>query len=292
VTGVNGRAAVLGHPVAHSLSPSLHRAAYAALGLTGWRYDVVDVDEQALPAFVEGLDASWAGLSLTMPLKRAIRPLLAVESELARAVGAVNTVTFTPGGLVGDNTDVYGIVTALSEAGRRRVSSAAILGGGATASSALAALSELGCSAPTVHLRRPAAAGDLLDAAQRLGAAPVLRGLDAAALVPSGGVDVVVSTLPGGAADDRAAEITRLLCVPGRGGALPLLFDVVYAPWPSRLAQEWAALGGPVVGGFEMLLHQAVEQVRLMTGLPGPVDAMRAGGLAELASRERATPVG
>ncbi|MGH3345225.1 MAG: shikimate dehydrogenase, partial [Carbonactinosporaceae bacterium] len=125
------RAAVLGSPVAHSLSPELHRAAYAALGLA-WSYDAIDVDGQRLPAFLDGLDESWAGLSLTMPLKRAVIPLLDEVSGVARDVEAVNTVTFPPApgvarGRAGHNTDVPGMVAALRERGVRQVASAAVL---------------------------------------------------------------------------------------------------------------------------------------------------------------------
>ena len=185
------RAAVLGHPIAHSLSPALHRAAYAALGLDGWRYDALDVTQDELGPFVAGLDATWAGLSLTMPLKRAVRPFLVRESDLARDVGAVNTVLVGPDGLEGYNTDVHGIVEAFGECGvsavgadgappRRR---AAVLGGGATAASAVAALQELGCPDPVVHVRSPERAGDLTAAARRLGVEPRLAPFDPAAMI-------------------------------------------------------------------------------------------------------------
>ncbi len=91
------RAAVLGRPIAHSLSPVLHRAAYAALGLD-WTYDAVEVGADGLPAFLEHLGDDWAGLSLTMPLKHAVLPLLATCSELATAVAAANTVVIDEGG--------------------------------------------------------------------------------------------------------------------------------------------------------------------------------------------------
>src|SRR3954465_4946696 len=91
-TRPRSRAAVLGHPTPHSLSPSLHRAAYAALGLDDWRYDAFDVTEEGLPGFVADLDGPWAGLSLTMPLKQTVIPLLDHIEPLAQVVGAVNTV--------------------------------------------------------------------------------------------------------------------------------------------------------------------------------------------------------
>src|SRR4051794_12969885 len=105
VSRTSRRAAVLGSPIAHSLSPALHRAAYIELGLD-WTYDAIECDEAALPAFVQSLDASWVGLSLTMPLKRAVLPLLAEMSETVRLTGAANTVLFRDGRTVGDNTDV------------------------------------------------------------------------------------------------------------------------------------------------------------------------------------------
>lgn len=164
------RAAVLGSPIAHSLSPVLHRAAYAALGLENWSYERFDVDEAALPGFVEGLDSSWAGLSLTMPLKRAIIPLLDGISDTAASVETVNTVIFTEDGRrLGDNTDIPGMVAALHERGVEKVESAAVLGAGATASSALAALSVV-CAGPvTAYVRSAARADEMRGWGERLG---------------------------------------------------------------------------------------------------------------------------
>lgn len=164
------RAAVLGSPIAHSLSPALHRAAYAELGLENWSYERFDVDEAALPGFVEGLDSSWAGLSLTMPLKRAIIPLLDSVSDTAASVEAVNTVVFTEDGRrLGDNTDIPGMVAALDERGVEKVESAAVLGAGATASSALAALSVV-CAGPvTAYVRSAARADEMRGWGERLG---------------------------------------------------------------------------------------------------------------------------
>lgn len=271
MTSASRRAAVIGHPVAHSLSPVLHRAAYAALGVDDvWRYDAVDVTEEQLPGFVAGLDGTWAGLSVTMPLKQAVRPLLHHVEPLADVVGAVNTVLIQGSGagrvLTGANTDVHGLVAALGEGGvTGGLRSAAVLGAGATAASSLAALAQLGCTTPTVHVRSVARAAGLLRAAHRMGVSPVLRPLDEApAALRSAGA--VVSTLPAHAADDLAAAL---------GGSVGgVLLDVVYDPRPTALSQAWAAAGGTVVGGERMLLHQAVEQVRLMTGHPAPVEQM------------------
>jgi len=272
------RAAVLGHPIAHSLSPVLHRAAYAELGLEGWRYDAVDVTEDALPGFVAGLDASWAGLSLTMPLKQTVLPLLHHVEPLAQVVGAVNTVLVQGAGasrvLTGANTDVHGIVAALAEGGASRAARAVVLGGGATAASALAALAQLGCPSATVLVRSQARAGGLMRAAHRMGVTPVFRPLDEAG-ARLAGADVVVSTLPPHAADSLAE---------GLGAAGGVLLDVAYDPRPTALHAAWVAAGGVAVGGERMLLHQAAEQVRLMTGRPGPVAAMSAALEAALAA--------
>lgn len=252
------RAAVLGRPVAHSLSPRLHRAAYAALGVD-WTYDAVELDAAGLPAFLDALGAEWAGLSLTMPLKQAVLPLLDTCTDLARDVAAANTVVLSGGRRHGHNTDVAGIVAALHEAGVTQVQRPVVLGGGATARSALAALAALGCRTPVLVVRSEPA--ETLAAADRLGVRPAVHGLSPQVF---DGCDLVLSTLPAGAADRVAAYV----------GDVPALLDVVYDPWPTALA---AACTGVVVSGASMLLHQAAAQVELMTGRPAPLEAMRVG---------------
>lgn len=293
------RAAVLGHPVAHSLSPVLHRAAYAALDLDGWTYDRLDVTPEALPGVLAGLDDSWGGLSLTMPLKQAVLPLLDHVEPLAATVGAANTVlTSGRGGarvLVGANTDVHGIVAAVREAadGSPVPGPALVLGAGATAASALAALAELGHPRAVVVVRSRARAEGLLAAADRLGVQPDVRTWDRAPEILAD-AGVVVSTVPAGAADELADELADRRDAgrtPGRPTAerlvCPVLLDVVYDPWPTPLATAWMAGGGEVAPGWSMLLHQAAEQVRLMTGRRPPVVAMREALLASLAGRSR-----
>ncbi|SCE23784.1 shikimate dehydrogenase [Streptomyces sp. Termitarium-T10T-6] len=197
---IRRRAAVLGSPIAHSLSPVLHRAAYADLGLADWSYDRFEVDEAALPGFVEGLDASWAGLSLTMPLKRAIIPLLDEVSATAASVEAVNTVVFTEDGRrIGDNTDIPGMVAALRERGVDKVESAAVLGAGATASSALAALAVV-CAGPvTAYVRSPERAAEMRGWGERLGVDVITADwADAAAALSA---PLVIATTPAGATD-------------------------------------------------------------------------------------------
>ncbi|AEW97694.1 MULTISPECIES: shikimate dehydrogenase [Streptomycetaceae] len=279
-TGI-GRAAVLGSPIAHSLSPVLHRAAYAALGLDGWRYDRFEVDEAALAGFLDGLDDSagrWAGLSLTMPLKRAVIPLLDEVSATAASVEAVNTVVLTADGRrLGDNTDIPGMVAALRERGVTRISSAAVLGAGATASSALAALGRICDGEVTAYVRSAARAAEMRRWGERLGVGVATRDWSEAARAFD--AELVVATTPAGATDALADA------VPERPGAL---FDVLYDPWPTPLAAAWRARGGAVTGGLDLLVHQAVLQVEQMTGhAPAPLAAMRAAGEAALAARAR-----
>lgn len=270
------KAAVLGKPIAHSLSPVLHRAAYGALGLDDWTYEAVECDEAGLPAFIESRGGDWAGLSLTMPLKRTVLPLLDHVDPLATATGGANTVVFRADGRYGHNTDVRGITGALTEAGVRSAGRVLILGAGATACSALAAATDLGAVGADVAVRDPGRAGDLLAAAARLGTRVRLRDIGE---VAGERPDLLISTVPAGAADFYAERILATAQAPAA------VLDVVYAPWPTPLATAAAGAGARVAGGFAMLLHQAVAQVELMTGKPAPVEAMRAAGEAELARR-------
>lgn len=270
------RAAVLGSPIAHSLSPVLHRAAYAALGLDHWSYDRFEVDEAGLPGFVEGLDSSWAGLSLTMPLKRAIIPLLDGISDTAASVEAVNTVVLTEDGRrTGDNTDIPGMIAALHERGVEKVESATVLGAGATASSALAALAEI-CTGPVTACVRSSARADEMRAwGERLGVD--VRITDWADAAEALDAPLVIATTPAGTTDALAAA------VPDRPGTL---FDVLYEPWPTVLASRWSAAGAALVGGLDLLVHQAVLQVERMTGCAAaPLAVMRAAGEQALAGR-------
>ena len=268
------KAAVLGSPIGHSLSPVLHQAAYQALGLTGWSYEAIECDEARLPALLAGCGPDWAGLSLTMPLKRAVLPLLDSLDPPGTGAGAANTVVFAAGRRHGHNTDVPGMIAALAEAGiTSPAGGVLILGGGATACSALAAARGLGATRVTAAVRDPARAADLLAAARRLGAAVTLTPFDQPAVAPPG---LLISTVPAGAANLYAERITRGDLVPRQ------LLDVVYRPWPTALAVAARQAGVTVTGGFAMLLHQAAGQVALMTGKQAPVGAMRTAGLAAL----------
>ncbi len=264
------RAAVIGSPVDHSLSPRLHRAAYRALGLTDWEYGrhaVGGPGEPTVAEFVAGLDAAWVGLSATMPCKE---PLLAVADEAtprAELVGSANTLVRRGDGWLADNTDAVGLVGALAELAVPAGPVAVLVGAGATARSALVALSERGCTTVQVavrgQVREPTAA-----LATRLGIR--LEPIDLADLAAAAGaVPLTVVTVPGG---------TDIGVPPPPAGSLTgrVVLDVGYGGWPTPAAR-WAAAGGArVVSGLPMLVHQAGEQVRLMTGREAPVDAMYA----------------
>ncbi len=274
------RAAVLGSPVSHSLSPVLHRAAYAALGLTWWRYDAIDCAEAGLPALLDSCGPDWAGLSLTMPLKRTVLPLLDRVEPLADQVGCANTVVFAAAQRLGYNTDVPGMVSALAERGigtGQPPGPALIIGGGATACAALGALAALAEKSVTVLVRDKGRTAGLLDVADRLGVEVRLAPFDPAELRDA---RLVISTVPAGAADFFAKIFPELMPVP------QAVLDVVYHPWPTPLATAAQAAGAVLVSGFDLLLHQATRQVELMTDRPAPVDAMRRAGHSALDGRK------
>ncbi|MEU6195955.1 shikimate dehydrogenase [Streptomyces sp. NPDC047061] len=270
------RAAVLGKPIAHSLSPVLHRAAYDELGLADWSYERFEIDEAGLPAFLGTLGPEWAGLSLTMPLKRAVIPLVDEISETAASVDAVNTVVFTEDGRrLGDNTDIPGMVAALREHGIEQVDSAAVLGAGATASSALAALARICTGEVVAYVRSEERAAEMRHWGERLDVE--VRTADWADAGQALHAPLVIATTPAGTTDALAGA------VPERPTTL---FDVLYHPWPTALAARWSMFGGAVVSGLDLLVHQAVLQVEQMTGrAPAPLDAMRRAGEKALAER-------
>jgi shikimate dehydrogenase len=255
------RAAVLGRPIAHSLSPALHHAAYAALGLN-WSYEAIDCGTDELAAVLADR-TDWAGFSCTMPLKRAVLELADEVRPLAAAVGAANTLLPRPdGGWIAENTDVAGIVETVRGAGRLP-QSVTVLGAGGTAQAVVGALAALGLAHCTALVRDPARTAELRAAAEVLGVTVTVDTLvgDAPALR----ADLVVSTLPGAAADPLAAHPWT----PGQ-----IVLDVVYDPWPTALAAAAQAARATVLSGARMLLHQAAAQVELMTGRPAPIEAM------------------
>lgn len=275
------RAAVLGKPVEHSLSPVLHGAAYRALGLDGWTYERVEMDAEGLPGFVGGLGPEWAGLSVTMPGKRAALDFAGEVTSRASAVGAANTLVRTgSGGWLADCTDVDGIVGALRVAGGYEPGeTAVVLGAGGTAAAAVVGLAALGVSTVRLVVREPARAVDTVESAKLAGLdVEVLRWdeTDFARLVRE--TSAVVSTVPSAAVLPHVGELA----------SAPCLLDVIYHPWPTPLAEAVAARGGRLATGLDMLLHQAFGQVEHFTGVDAPREAMRdalaeaTGGLVPL----------
>lgn len=274
------RCAVVGHPVRHSLSPALHNAAYRRLGLD-WRYTAIDVEPGGFDAFVAGLDRDlWRGLSVTMPHKPDVARC-GVPDEAVRLTGVANTLVLgpTPDEDAVANTDVTGFVLALNERGIDHVGSVTLVGNGATARSALAASARLGAVHVTVTLRRPERAGDVLDLTESLDMAATVLPLGE----PLPASDLLVSTIPADAAAPHASVLTT-----GTG----VVFDVIYDPWPTPLAERARARGAVVLNGLDLLAAQALDQVRMMTA--GFADAsgltvadLRAAGMTELRRRAR-----
>lgn len=268
---VTRRAAVLGSPISHSRSPVLHRAAYAALGLD-WSYDAIDVTTSDLAGFLDTCRwPDWAGLSLTMPLKTDVLPLLDDVSETASLTRAANTIVFTEQGRAGHNTDVAGMQRALQEAhgGGFVPQRGAIIGSGATARSALAALARMGAREIDVIARSPERARDLLPLGSDLGVVVSVSPWESPAPIEA---DAVIATVPPGAADVLAAR------VPPAAG---VLLDVAYGSGVTALTSAWTRAGGVSADGLDLLLWQAVDQVRLMTGQEPPVAVMRDALVAE-----------
>ena len=259
------RCAVWGSPIKHSLSPVLHRAAYAVLGLHDWTYERREVDERGFAAALDALDGEWRGLSLTMPLKEIGLERATAVSETARATGGANTLVRHDDGWHAHNTDVYGIRAALAEVlpAGAELTTGLVVGSGATARSAVAALAAAGVRHVTFMVRGAVRAETAFQA-ERTGLT-----VD---VVPWGTwprCDVVVSTVPPAAVDglDTFPQPLRA----GSGAVL----DVVYGSGETPLERVAVGRGWCRARGVDMLLHQATEQVRLMTGRPAPVEAMR-----------------
>ncbi|MFW0121858.1 shikimate dehydrogenase family protein [Rothia sp. CCM 9419] len=258
------KAFVLGDPIEHSLSPSLHQVAYEHLGYEidygRWKTSIEELPERFLPALTENV----VGYSVTMPLKNAVIENLHELTDFAKVLDVVNTVYWRGEGssrrAIGHNTDVSGIVNALHHAGVRVStddSPRAILGGGGTATSALMALSFLGSTEVDLYVRSVERAATVLRLAEKLEIRlNICRFEDFASQYSV--YEAVISTLPAGVADQFA---------PTLGSSLNgVLFDVSYDPWPSTIASRWEDAGGVIVSGLDMLLYQAIDQIKLFTG--------------------------
>jgi shikimate dehydrogenase len=243
------RLAVLGSPIDHSRSPDLHRAAYRVLGLP-WQYDRVDVPSGTLPRFFATLDGDWRGLSLTMPLKREVLPLLSTRTRTVEAADVANTVLFDGGEAHGFNTDVTGIVGALADHGVTDVDTVHVIGTGATAASAFLAAARLGASRVLISGRRLQGISALERLGDELGVHTEWRLYGSAVPVRS---DLVINTLPGDVDPDDLPD----------ADLGDVLLEVPYDPWPTPRVVRWGERDGRVVSGLEMLLHQAIAQVRI-----------------------------
>lgn len=248
------RLEVWGDPVAHSLSPALHRAAYAQLG-HDWSYERRQVTEESFAGELAGLGRAYRGLSCTMPLKAQAYRAAAWRDTRAELTGAVDTLLLTEAGIRGFNTDIGGIVRAFADAGITSVDDVRIVGTGATATSALVAAAELGARHVEVVGRRPEAAAALVALGEHMAVTVTAVPLAASAYLPR---TVTIATLPGG------VEVDAAVCdaLAAAGG---FLMDVVYARGRTPLERAWGAAGLPHVDGAGMLLHQAVLQVRVFT---------------------------
>lgn len=247
------RFAVVGDPVTHSLSPILHAAAFAALGVTA-SYEPIRVPVRTLRTVLEARP-DLHGLSVTAPLKPEAAALAAEAHPLVDEVGGANTLVRERTGWRAWNTDVEGIVRAIEGAlapGAASFAEVDLIGAGATARSALVAAAQLGAERVRVLARRPEAAHDLVALGARHGVAVEVRRLPQDRRGALAAAPLVMSTLPGTA---EAAS-------PYRDPARSVLFDVAYAPWPTSIARApWARR----ISGLPMLVRQAVRQSRLFT---------------------------
>ena len=272
--------AVVGSPISHSKSPIIHRAAHRVLSLD-WNYSAVEISEGRLLQFLETLDDSWHGLSVTMPLKLEATRLASELDPIAQATRVTNTLCRTQQGWKGFNTDVFGIQSALKDSLSSGATRVLILGSGATATSAVfAALLSNPASKVTVVARDAMKAKQTRSLALDAGFSIDIRSFKA--LYRSlATADIVISTLPAGALDSYATKLGRAWFFKPRG----LFFDIAYSSWPSAFASAWMARSLPAVSGIEMLIFQAIAQLRVFTS--GDVDAALPNERAvELAMRD------
>lgn len=263
--------AVLGSPISHSLSPVLHKAAYAQLGLPH-TFEAIDVNIDQFKSFFSGLDDEWLGLSITMPLKEVAFEVATKVSNVAKQTGAINTLIFKDG-VQADNTDVYGISKSLRNAGCTNPKTATIIGAGATTRSAIAALAGLGIEGILIIARNPQKSATCIDLGNELGIS-----IDATSSIEDKffATDVTINATPIGVADDFVHHL---------GQARGVLLDVVYNPWPTKLAAAWKSKSLTAVPGHQMLLNQAVRQIELFTNLVPDADVMQEAMFTEMKAR-------
>lgn len=263
---------VVGDPIDHSKSPDIHRAAYDVLGLD-WVYGRLRVQKNDLRQVLDNAPDGLAGFSVTMPLKDEAFRNTGVLDDFARKTGAVNTIVKTEHGWAGYNTDVFGVVMALRGLSEQELSSVGVVGAGSTAKSVLVALSSMNKSSRVrIFCRSKSSFIELRRFAEPLGL-KLVRSKTLKSLVKK--VRLTVSTLPARALDQYLANQRIQKKIRGP------LFDVAYNPWPSEAARTWIAEGQKVVSGIDMLIWQAVAQIRLFlngdfTELPNEVAVVEA----------------
>jgi shikimate dehydrogenase len=266
------RLGVLGWPVAHSRSPAMHNAALAALGMEEWRYQLLPVAPERFAETVRALPgAGFVGANVTIPHKHAALALADTASDAARAIGAANTLTFTPdGAIAAENTDAPGFLAALSVSPRGM--SALVLGAGGSARAVVWALREAGAGEVSIWNRTPARA------------AALARDLDARAVTAPEAADLLVNcTSVGLESEDgslkQSATETQGLNLPAvtfdQVGNYSYVVDLVYSSSPTPLLAAARSHGVRAVGGLEILLAQGALSFKLWTGVQPPLDVMR-----------------
>jgi shikimate dehydrogenase len=257
------RLGVLGWPVAHSRSPAIHNAALASLGMRDWRYQLLPVPPALLAQTVRGLhDSGFVGANVTIPHKQAALALADSASAVAEAIGAANTLTFSPdGAIAAENTDAPGLIAAIAQPLGGR--SALVLGAGGSARAAVWALLDAGAGEVAICNRTPARAEAL---ARELGASAVAQPRPAELLVNCTSVGLA-------AAPD---ELAQLGLDEARVGEYPLVVDLVYRDGPTALVSAARAGGARTVDGLEVLVAQAALSFSLWTGRAAPLEVMRA----------------
>ena len=259
------RAAVLGQPIDHSLSPVLHNAGYAALGLEDWDYIRFEVTAASLPRFLEEAPDDFRGFSVTMPGKFAALSCAAERTERAELIGSANTLVRTEQGWRADNTDTEGVSGALAALmGEKTARHALLIGSGGTARPALWGLAQRGITDVTV-LNRSDRLAELAPLADALGLKLYRATFDDDIAALAREAELIVSTVPSAALDGHLFDLAHA----------PVL-DVIYDPWPTPLVSHAAANGYATVGGHVMLANQAYSQFEQFTGHPAPQAAMPA----------------
>ncbi|MEO7126163.1 MAG: shikimate dehydrogenase [Nakamurella sp.] len=261
------RAGVLGSPIGHSLSPTMYRAGFAACSMVDWSFDAIDCDAEHLPTLVSGLTPEWSGLAVTMPGKEAAARFASGRSDRVQRLGVANTLVRRGDSWWAENTDVDGVLGSLDAAGVEPNGPVLLIGGGGTARAVVAVLAEMQWDGPLILAgRRPESTVIVKNLAATLGLFATQTGMTAEHIAPlASTMALVASTVPAGAADHLADVLA----------AVPAVFDVIYHPWPTALAAA-GQRGRITVTGLDMLLHQALRQFELVTGVPAPADALRA----------------